>query len=247
MRSIRLLPIVVMAASALLALKTLGIATGTGYTLGGLSVATAQEAGGPGYSPEQVGAAEAAANALFESTPAPAAPFGDMTVFQQTNTGRPVPMPVMEEDTERAILERLAERRAELDALASELEMRLAVVEAAELRIEERLTELANIEGRINALVEAREAEEEGQFSGIVAMYESMRPADAAAIFNTLDTAVLTRVGAAMNPRKLGPILAKMAPARAQELTVLLANPEGNAATHAAPQDFAHLPQIIGQ
>lgn len=245
MTSIRLLPIVVMAASALLALKTFGIVTGSGYTLGGLSAAVAEET--PGATPEQVAAAQAAADSLFQNTPASAPATGDMQVMQQTPVGRPVPVTVMEEDTERAILERLAERRAELDALEAELGMRLAVVEAAELRIEERLAELAVIEARINALMDARESEEAQHFAGIVAMYESMRPADAAGIFNTLDITVLTRVGRAMNPRKLGPIMAKMTAARAQELTVLLAQPEGETPAQSGPQNFAHLPQIMGQ
>ena len=51
---------------------------------------------------------------------------------------------------------------------------------------------------------------ETGQFAGIVAMYETMKPKDAANIFNELDMEVLLRVAKTMSPRKMAPILAEM-------------------------------------
>ncbi len=249
MKQIRLLPIVVLATSALLVLKTIGIVTGAGYTLGGVGVAVAQTSDIPAegeVSDAAVAAADAAAEALFSSPSSPAPGDEVAPVLERSGSG-------IEEldlgtgDTEEMILQRLAERRAELDAFAAELETRLAVVEAAELRIEERMAELAALEARINAAVDERDAAEAEQFAAIVAMYENMRPADAATIFNDLETGVLVRVGRAMNPRKLGPIMAKMLPVKAQELTVLLAQAGEAPAIEMADQDFAQLPQIVGQ
>lgn len=250
MRSIRLLPIVVLAASALLGLKAVGLVTGNGYTLSGVSAVAALDSAasdGPGYTPEQLMAAEAAAASLFDSTPASAEPQDELTLMAIDSTGVQAPLLSQAAETERILLERLAERRAELDAIAAQLDMRMAVVEAAELRVEERMAELAAIEARINAMIDAREAAQDAQFAGIVSMYEAMRPADAATIFNNLDRLILTQVGKAMNPRKLGPILAKMEPARAQEFTVLLARAESEPAPSAVSDGFGHLPQIVGQ
>jgi len=149
--------------------------------------------------------------------------------------------------TEQALLERLGTRRAELESFEQELAMRASLVEAAEKRLEERQQTLAAIEGQIAALVEQRKEMEEGQFAGIVAMYETMKPKDAANIFNALDIEVLLRVAKMMSPRRMAPILAEMNTMRAQELTVRLASASSDPLDRMAPEDLAALPQIIGQ
>lgn len=149
--------------------------------------------------------------------------------------------------TEQTLLERLAARRTELDARQQELDMRAALVDAAEKRIEERATTLQTIEQQIAALVEQRKQMEEGQFASIVAMYETMKPKDAAAIFNTLDLEILVRVARQMSPRKMAPILAVMETTRAQELTVRLASIADEPADEMTPENLAELPQIVGQ
>ena len=50
-----------------------------------------------------------------------------------------------------------------------------------------------------------------------------------------------------MNPRKLGPIMAKMIPAKAQQLTVLLAQTGPEGPQEPTTPEFANLPQIVGQ
>ncbi|UYO00667.1 MAG: hypothetical protein KIT02_05490 [Devosia sp.] len=149
--------------------------------------------------------------------------------------------------TEQALLERLAARRAELETYEQELAMRAALVEAAEKRIEDRQGTLEAIETQIGTLVEERKQMEEGQFAGIVAMYETMKPKDAAKIFNALDIEILVRVAKMMSPRKMAPILAEMDTMRAQELTVRLASASQDPLESMTPDDLAALPQIVGQ
>ena len=149
--------------------------------------------------------------------------------------------------TEQALLERLAVRRTELDTYEQELAMRASLVEAAEKRIEERQQTLEAIEAQIATLDEERKEMEEGQFAGIVAMYETMKPKDAANIFNALDIEVLLRVAKMMSPRKMAPILAEMDTMRAQELTVRMASASTDPLDQMAPEDLAALPQIVGQ
>jgi flagellar motility protein MotE (MotC chaperone) len=95
--------------------------------------------------------------------------------------------------------------------------------------------------------VDQRQEMESGQFAGIVAMYETMKPKDAANIFNALDIEVLLRVAKTMSPRKMAPILAEMDPSRAQELTVRMASLADKPATEMTAEDLAALPQIVGQ
>jgi Uncharacterized conserved protein len=160
------------------------------------------------------------------------------------------PAPLMAGDatqTEQAVLERLAARRTELESYEQQLAMRASLVEAAEKRIEERQTTLQSIEDQIASLVEQRKQMEEGQFAAIVAMYESMKPKDAAKIFDNLDMDVLLRVTRMMSPRKMSPILAEMNTTRAQELTVRMASADSDPLESMSPDDLAALPQIVGQ
>ncbi len=150
-------------------------------------------------------------------------------------------------DTEQLLLQRLAARRDELKKYEDDLALRSSIVDAAEKRIEERTSTLTALEAQISTLVDQRQEMETGQFAGIVAMYESMKPKDAASIFNNLDMEVLLRVAKTMSPRKMAPILAAMDTARAQELTVKMAALSDQPVSEMTSADLAALPQIVGK
>ena len=125
--------------------------------------------------------------------------------------------------SEADVLERLSERRAQLEQRERDLDMREKMIQAAEKKVEERIGELKEIEARIEASFDTRDAQSERQMLDLVKMYETMKPANAAAIFNTLEQGVLIGVVSRMKPAKASPILAAMKPERAQEVTVELA------------------------
>ena len=82
--------------------------------------------------------------------------------------------------SEADVLESLAARREQLDARERELDMREKVIAAAEKRVEERITELKQIEQRIETMFGKRDEQEEAQLASLVKTYEAMKPADAA-------------------------------------------------------------------
>lgn len=179
--------------------------------------------------------------------PVPLNEHGDAVAMEVNSEGMLVPVSG-DTASQGALVTRLGERRDELDARENELEMRLALVEAAEKRIEERTAALKALEARISALVEERKSDEQDQFGGIVAMYETMKPKEAAVIFDALDTQMLVRVARAMNPRKMAPILARMEPMKAKALTTGLAREDSEPTMDAnTVEDLANLPQIVGQ
>lgn len=149
--------------------------------------------------------------------------------------------------TEQVLLDRLVSRRSELEAYEQELSVRAALVDAAERRVEERTATLAALEAQIASLVDERKRLEEEQFASIVSMYQTMKPKDAASIFDELDIDVLVRVAKMMTPRKLAPVLAAMTTTRAQELTIRLASETSENPERMQPADVAALPQIVGQ
>ena len=144
---------------------------------------------------------------------------------------------------ERAILERLQERRQQLDARVREMEMRESLLQATEKRLEARLAELKAIEARINAIVQQRDEDELKRFKGIVTMYENMKPKEAARIFDRLDLKILVDVSTQMKPATMSAILAQMAPEAAERLTVELASRAAAQKVQAAEA----LPQIQGR
>ncbi len=145
---------------------------------------------------------------------------------------------------ERAILQRLAQRREELDARARELDIRESLVKAAEQRIDAHLAEIKEIEVRIKTETVQKDQAEVTRFKGLVTMYESMKPRDAAKIFDGLDMDVLIKVASQMNPRAMADILAQMTPEMAERLTVALAS---KAQETPKSSDPTELPKIEGK
>jgi flagellar motility protein MotE (MotC chaperone) len=144
---------------------------------------------------------------------------------------------------ERAVLERLQERRKELDTRNRDLNMRESLLKAAEKRVEAKVAELKAVEARVNSAMGQRDTQESQRFKGIVSMYESMKAKEAARIFDRLDMKILVEVSTAMNPRKMSEILAQMTPEAAERLTVELAN---RASAPVKPQGLDQLPKIEG-
>jgi flagellar motility protein MotE (MotC chaperone) len=124
---------------------------------------------------------------------------------------------------ERAILERLQDRRKELDTRGRELEMRENLLKVTEQRLDAKVAELKDAEARINTAMGNRDKAEAERFKSIVAMYENMKSKDAARIFERLDMKILVEVATKINPRKMSEILAQMTPEAAERLTVELA------------------------
>jgi len=145
---------------------------------------------------------------------------------------------------ERAVLERLQTRRQELDTRSREMEMRESLLKAAEKRLEDKVIELRDAEGRVNTAMGTRDKVEAERFKGIVSMYENMKPKDAARIFDRLDMKILVDVSTQIKPQKMSEILAQMTPDNAERLTVELAN---RASAKPKTQNSDQLPKIEGK
>lgn len=252
MSAIRLIPIVLVATASLLVLKTTGILTGSGYTLRGLAdgpAMTQSVAHTTNEPPEVTGAvggsekAQAAAEDAKVSTEA-ADKRADQPGPKADGVAiRPDDRPQIAAG-ERAVLERLQQRRQELEKRGRELDMREGLLKAAEKRLEERLAELRTLEAQLKAEEQKKDEIEAARFKGLVTMYESMKPKDAARIFDRLDLKVLLEMATQINPRRMSEILAQMAPAAAERLTIELA---ARASGRPRPVSVDQLPKIEGR
>jgi flagellar motility protein MotE (MotC chaperone) len=145
--------------------------------------------------------------------------------------------------SERAILERLQARRQELEARAREIDIRENLLKAAEKRVEARVEELKAVESRITTATQQKNDADAARFKGIITMYESMKPKDAAKVFDRLEMPVLLEIASQIAPRKMSDILGLMSPEAAERLTVELAHRAGTDKSGT----MADLPKIEGR
>jgi flagellar motility protein MotE (MotC chaperone) len=122
-------------------------------------------------------------------------------------------------DADKALLEDLRSRRSQIEAREQALDQREATLGAAEKRLSERVAELSALQGRLQDLQNGLKAHDEANWQEMVKTYETMRPRDAAQIFNALDKKVLIEMVDRMKPAKVAPILAAMDPDRARMVT----------------------------
>jgi flagellar motility protein MotE (MotC chaperone) len=158
----------------------------------------------------------------------------------------PLGQPPMVSAAERALLERLHERREQLDARTRELDIRDSLLKAAEKKFESQQAAQKAGDAKGGPGAERKEDSEATRFKAIVTMYESMKPKDAAKIFDRLDIKVLLEVASQINPRQMAEIMAQMTPAAAERLTVELAARSGAIGTDKAASP-ASLPKIEGR
>ena len=217
----RLLPITIAAMSALLVTKTVIMAQA--YAEEATSSAQADPPGSVkgsanAQSPEQATTLSAVPQRAPE-------PVGKAT---------PAPQPPVT-DAERTILMGLRRRREALDTRARQLDLREAEMSAADRSLESRLQQLSKLQDKLNGLEASRQHRSEESWSGLVKVYEAMKPHDAASIFDSLDMQVLLQVIDRMQDRRAAPVLAAMQPDRARLVTQMLAEMRTRAT---APQDL---------
>ncbi len=117
------------------------------------------------------------------------------------------------------LLQKLAERREEIEARARELDVRENLLKAAEGRIDKKVQSLKALQRTIEDKLVKYDEEQDAKLNNLVKIYENMKPKDAGRIFEELEMDVLLEVAEKMNKRRLAPILAKMAPKKARDVT----------------------------
>lgn len=131
--------------------------------------------------------------------------------------------PLMMSPSEVELLQKLSERRAELEKRAAALSQREVLLQATEKRIDEKIARLESLEKDIGGIVDKQSEEDQSRIKSLVKIYETMKPAEAARIFGQLDMPVLLGVLEHMKERNAAPILAAMDPGKAKTVTQALA------------------------
>ena len=247
-RDIRVIPVVLVAVFGLAVLKVAGLVIDGGYVFDyhpqGARKSWAQEtfnfpSGGKPDPADITGTVQA----KKEEAPKPAAaatepPKPEGVVIYPEHSSPVSP-------SERAILERLQQRRQELEQRAREVDIRESLLKAAEKRIESKVEEMKAVESRITTATGQKAETDAARLKGIVTMYEGMKPKDAAKVFDRLEMGVLFEIASQIAPRKMSDILGLMSPEAAERLTVEMARRAGS--DKSAAVSAADLPKIEGK
>lgn len=220
MKHIRILPVTVLALVLIFGVKLSAVWTDAQGVLFDVKVAEVQAS-------EKAAANEQAAEeanpapqepAATEAGQAPAEPGGETVIAAKDPAAA-----TQFSKSEVEVLERLAQRRTELERRSEELDMRDNLLKATESRIDEKIAKLRDMEDTLNGLLKLHDDEKKAQMESLVKIYERMKPKDAARIFNGLDMEILIDVASNIKESKMAPILAEMNNDRANKLTVELA------------------------
>lgn len=229
----RLLPLTILAMAALLVMKSVTVVLAA--TAGAIPTAKAEAAHVPAELPVKPAPGKTDAHSDTPSAPvarpvaaAPASvtaapvPLGMPTTATTATVATQTNEPAVS-SSELALLTDLRKRRLELDAREANLVTRELTLSAVEKRLAGRVDELGQLQLRLEALEQRRRDHDEANWRGLVKLYETMKPREAALIFNDLDLPVLLPVLDRMKEVKASPILAAMLPDRARQATAELA------------------------
>lgn len=223
----RILPLLILVAAAMFALKLGTIweeIVGLDASMSARRAVAAEEgpqsgAKTPDAAPAENRTADAGASAP-EQDPAAALPTAAPPTGDDSFDPREL------SQSEIRLLQALADRRKTLDKREMALNQREALLKAAEQRILDKHADLVAMRTEIKGLLDQLDEQEKTRISNLVKLYETMKPKDAAHILNDLELNVMLSVVQRMNVRRLAPVLAAMDADKARAVTRAMATRE---------------------
>jgi flagellar motility protein MotE (MotC chaperone) len=206
---LRLLPLAVFAATAMLGVKLTDLWHGVENLVATPSYARAAFAQAQPQTQSALAAKTAENSPAAQNLPAAGSGLADD--------------PMLMSQSEIDLLQKLAQRRVELESWGSDLSMREQLLKAAEMRIEGKLVELKGLQDSIKTSLKQHDDEQEAKLKSLVKIYETMKPKEAARIFDQLEMPVLLDVIERMKEAKVAPVMAGMESDKAKKLTTELA------------------------
>ncbi len=119
--------------------------------------------------------------------------------------------------------QRLALKKAQLEAMKQELEQKIEQMTQIQIDIDASLTKIKAIEKKKNEKNQQKALREEINIKKLVKVYSSMKPKNAAKIIDNLDMAIAEKIFKAMKGDKAGSILSYVEPKRAATISKMLA------------------------
>jgi flagellar motility protein MotE (MotC chaperone) len=124
---------------------------------------------------------------------------------------------------ELQVLQSLGTRRGQLDQRENDLSTQLALMAAAEAKLDAKIKTLNSLKGDVQGLLTQSSSKEAAEVDRLVKVFEGMKAKDAAPRMVLLDDSVRIPIAAKMKERALSSIIAAMPAPEAKRLTESLA------------------------
>ena len=214
MRMPRLLPLVAVAAGGVLAINAIengpGIVGAARSFAEGVAPSGSAKAASP--LPPNASAAAPAAQ-VVAAKPAPVCAESPTELAKEAGLS----------PAELQVIQSLGARRGELDQREQGLSTELAVIQAAEAKVDARIATMNGLKADMQKMLGQLDDKQQAEVARLVKVYADMKPQAAAARFTLLTDEVRLPIAAAMKEQKLSAIIANMAPPDAKHLTEALA------------------------
>jgi flagellar motility protein MotE (MotC chaperone) len=125
---------------------------------------------------------------------------------------------------ELQVLQSLGNRRTQLDAREQSLSTQLALLSAAEAKVDGKLKQLTGLKGDIQGLLGQADAQKTSELARLVTVYEKMKPAEAATRLALMSDDVRLPIMSKMKISALSAVLGAMPAADAKSITEKLAD-----------------------
>ena len=135
------------------------------------------------------------------------------------------------EDTPAALVEALRAREQRVAERETRLADRIQAMAVAEAEITEKLAELEEAEASLAALLALANSAAEDDLNRLTAVYENMKPQDAAALFEEMEPAFSAGFMGRMRPDAAAAIMSNLEAETAYLISVVLAGRNANAPT----------------
>lgn len=135
------------------------------------------------------------------------------------------------EDTPAALIQALQDREARILAREAQIADRMQAIAVAGAEIDEKLAELTEAESSLSVLLALANTAAEDDLNRLTAVYENMKPQDAAALFEAMEPAFSAGFMGRMRPEAAAAIMTNLEAQTAYLISVVLAGRNANAPT----------------
>lgn len=134
----------------------------------------------------------------------------------------PAPEPTMDEEALGMLIARLRAREADIARREEALEARSATLDRLSAEIEARLQDLSRAEEALRATMALADTAAEDDLTRLTAVYENMKPKEAAALFETMEPAFAAGFLARMKATSAAAVMSGLAPETAYAISLIL-------------------------
>lgn len=150
---------------------------------------------------------------------------------QMKSDEAPIPISAPEDVEIEPLLAALQAREARVEQRETAIDDRLQALAVAEEELRKRLTELEDAETSLTAALALSETANDSDIGRLTAVYENMKPADAASLFEEMAPDFAAGFLVRMRPEAAAAIMTGLEPQSAYSISVIIAGRNANAPT----------------